>query len=67
MANLAAGTPPDAIIIWSPPVVICAPSVILSPTYQAIWKRVVHEGHIGRVHLARGRYGWSGPTWGQWY
>ena len=48
-------------------VLICAPSVILSPTYQAIWKRVVHEGQIGRVDLARARYGWSGPTWGKWY
>ena len=45
---------------------VCAPGVILSPTYQAIWKRVVHEGQIGRVH-PRGRYGWSGPTWGQWF
>ena len=48
-------------------VLICAPSVVLSPTFQAIWKRVVHNGEIGRVHLARGRYGWSGPDWGQWF
>ena len=48
-------------------VLMCAPGVVLSPTYQAIWKRVVHQGQIGRVHLARGRYGWSGPTWGQWF
>lgn len=48
-------------------VLVCAPGVILSPTYQAIWKRVVYEGQIGRVHLARGRYGWSGPTWGKWF
>ncbi len=46
---------------------ICAPGVVLSPTFQAIWKRVVHHGEIGRVHLARGRYGWSGPDWGQWF
>lgn len=48
-------------------VLVCAPGVILSPTYRAIWKRVVHEGQIGSVHLARGRYGWSGPSWGQWF
>lgn len=48
-------------------VLVCAPGVVLSPTYQAIWKRVVHEGQIGRIHLARGRYGWSGPTWGPWF
>ena len=48
-------------------VLVCAPSVILSPTYQAIWKRAVHNGEIGRIDLARGRYGWSGPTWGKWY
>lgn len=48
-------------------VLICAPSVVLSPTFQAIWKRVIHHGEIGPVHLARGRYGWSGPDWGQWF
>ena len=48
-------------------VLMCAPGVVLSPTFQAIWKRVVHQGEIGRVHLARGRYGWSGPDWGQWF
>jgi predicted dehydrogenase len=48
-------------------VLICAPAVVLSPTFQAIWKRVIHQGEIGRVHLARGRYGWSGPDWGQWF
>ena len=48
-------------------VLMCAPAVVLSPTFQAIWKRVIHRGEIGRVHLARGRYGWSGPDWGQWF
>ena len=48
-------------------VLMCAPGVVLSPTFQAIWKRVIHRGEIGRVHLARGRYGWSGPDWGQWF
>ncbi|MXX00336.1 MAG: Gfo/Idh/MocA family oxidoreductase [Acidimicrobiia bacterium] len=48
-------------------VLMCAPGVVLSPTFQAIWKRVIHQGEIGRIHLARGRYGWSGPDWGQWF
>lgn len=48
-------------------VLMCAPGVVLSPTFQAIWRRVVHDGEIGPVHLARGRYGWSGPDWGQWF
>jgi len=46
---------------------VCAPHIILSPTYQAIWKRVVANEEIGTILSARARYGWSGPTWGQWY
>jgi predicted dehydrogenase len=46
---------------------IAAPHVILSPTYQILWKRVVVRNDIGKVLLARGRYGWSGPWWGQWF
>jgi predicted dehydrogenase len=46
---------------------VCAPFVVLSPTFRAIWKRVVAAGEIGEVISARARYGWSGPTWGQWY
>jgi predicted dehydrogenase len=45
---------------------LCAPVVILSPTYQAIWRHI-QRGDLGRVVLARGRYGWAGPWWGQWY
>jgi predicted dehydrogenase len=45
---------------------LCAPHVVLSPTYQAMWKRV-DRGDIGRVSLARGFYGWSGPWWNEWY
>jgi len=45
---------------------LCAPHVILSPTYQAMWSRI-HRGDIGKVYSARGFYGWSGPTWGEWY
>lgn len=46
---------------------VCAPHVVLSPTYQAMWKRLVDEDEIGSIVNARARYGWSGPTWGQWY
>ncbi|MET8515134.1 Gfo/Idh/MocA family oxidoreductase [Streptomyces sp. NPDC005077] len=27
----------------------------------------VREGEIGELHLARSRYGWSGPWWGRWF
>lgn len=50
----------------SPGYLLCAPHVVLSPTYQAIWRRV-HHGDIGRIYSARGFYGWSGPWWGPWY
>lgn len=43
-----------------------APHVVLSPTYQAIWKRI-HRGEIGQVLQARAIYGWNGPSWGQWF
>jgi predicted dehydrogenase len=45
---------------------ICAPFVALSPTFQTIGRRV-RRGDIGRVHLARARYGWSGPDWAEWF
>jgi predicted dehydrogenase len=50
----------------SPGYLVCAPHVVLSPTYQAMWQRV-QRGDIGRVLTARGFYGWSGPYWGPWY
>lgn len=50
----------------SPGHLVCAPHVILSPTYQEMWRRI-RRGDIGKVHLARARYGWAGPWWGQWY
>ncbi len=50
----------------SPGYLLCAPHVILSPTFQMIWRRL-HRGDIGRVRLARGRYGWSGPYWNAWF
>jgi predicted dehydrogenase len=45
---------------------IPAPHVVLSPTFQTIWRRV-KAGDIGPVHLARAMYGWAGPNWGQWF
>ena len=45
---------------------LCAPYTILSPTYQAIAKRI-RRGEIGKVVSARARYGWAGPDWGQWF
>ena len=45
---------------------VCAPHVVLSPTYQAIWQRL-QQGAIGTVLTARGFYGWAGPSWGQWF
>ena len=50
----------------SPGYLVCAPHVVLSPTYQAMWRRV-HAGDIGKVHSARGFYGWAGPSWDKWF
>ena len=47
-------------------ILLPAPHVILSPTYQTIWKRI-HRGDIGKVLLARARYGWAGPSWSPWF
>ena len=45
---------------------VSAPFVTLSPTFQIIRDRV-HSGDIGKVCLARGRYGWAGPDWSAWF
>jgi predicted dehydrogenase len=50
----------------SPGHLVPAPHVILSPTYQAIWRHI-HRGDIGRPYLARALYGWAGPNWGKWF
>jgi predicted dehydrogenase len=44
----------------------CAPFTILSPTFQTIASRL-RRGDIGRVVSARGRYGWAGPDWTDWF
>tara|TARA_B100001123_G_C15253639_1_gene1003758 strand:+ start:374 stop:1477 length:1104 start_codon:yes stop_codon:yes gene_type:complete len=45
---------------------VAAPFVILSPTFQAIYSEL-NNNRIGKVALARARYGWAGPNWGEWY
>lgn len=50
----------------SPGQLLCAPFTWLSPTFQTIWRRL-HSGAIGRVVSARGRYGWAGPDWSEWF
>jgi predicted dehydrogenase len=50
----------------SPRHLICAPHILLAPTYRRVLERV-EAGEIGRLLLARARYGWSGPDWGRWF
>jgi predicted dehydrogenase len=45
---------------------VCAPHVLLSPTYRQMHERLV-AGEIGDVKLARALYGWAGPWWGEWF
>jgi predicted dehydrogenase len=49
----------------APGLLVCAPHIVLSPTYRALWRHV-RDGDIGRVLLARARYGHGGhglPPW----
>ncbi len=50
----------------SPGYLVCAPFVTLSQTFQVIRDRVA-AGDVGKVCLARARYGWSGPDWADWF
>jgi len=50
----------------SPGHLVPAPHVILSPTYQKMWRHI-QRGDIGQPHLARAFYGWAGPSWGKWF
>jgi len=45
---------------------VCAPHVLLSPTYREMHARLT-SGAIVDVKLARALYGWSGPSWGEWF
>src|SRR3954464_5586461 len=42
---------------------VCAPHILLSPSYRAVLGRL-EGGEIGRLLLARARYGWAGPPRG---
>jgi predicted dehydrogenase len=55
-----------ALAARSPGYLLCAPHVILSPTFRAIGQHL-RNGDVGRVLTARARYGWSGPDWGAWF
>ena len=49
-----------------PGLLICAPHVLLSPTYREMHARV-NAGFVGPILSARARYGWAGPWWGEWF
>ena len=49
-----------------PAMLLPAPHVVLSPTFQTMWRRI-RRGDIGQVLQARALYGWDGPSWGQWF
>jgi predicted dehydrogenase len=48
------------------PLYLPAPFTLLSPTYQRIAGHLRRDD-IGRVCSARARYGWSGPSWNEWF
>ena len=50
----------------SPGLLVCAPHVVLSNTYQTMWRHI-HRGDIGKVLMARARYGHAGPDWRPWF
>jgi predicted dehydrogenase len=50
----------------SPGLLVCAPHILLSPTYRAMHERV-QAGEIGPLLTARARYGWAGPDWASWF
>jgi predicted dehydrogenase len=45
---------------------LCAPHVLLSPTYREMTRRL-RMGDVGTILTARARYGWADPYWqGGW-
>jgi predicted dehydrogenase len=50
----------------SPGLLVCAPHVVLSPTFRAV-HAAARSGEIGRLLNARARYGWAGPDWSEWF
>ena len=65
-ADLAEATELVALSKESAGLLVPAPHVLLSETYQTVWRRL-HAGDIGKVTSARARYGWAGPPWGEWF
>jgi predicted dehydrogenase len=55
-----------ALACQSQRLLLCAPFTVLSPTFQVVARRL-RRGDIGRVVSARGRYGWAGPDWAEWF
>jgi predicted dehydrogenase len=55
-----------AVAETAPGHLVCAPHILLSPTYRAMHARV-RAGEIGGLLTARGRYGWAGPDWSRWF
>ena len=45
---------------------ICAPHILLSPTFRAV-HTAVRNGEVGLLLSARARYGWTGPDWNEWF
>ncbi len=45
---------------------VCAPHVLLSPTFRAV-HGAVRDGRVGELLTARARYGWAGPWWNEWF
>ena len=64
--SLAEAEPVLAAAEASPGLLVCAPHILLSPTYRAMHARV-RAGEIGGLLTARARYGWAGPDWSRWY
>jgi len=50
----------------SPGLLVCAPHILLSPTFRAV-HGAVRRGEVGRLLNGRARYGWAGPDWGDWF
>ena len=49
-----------------PGLLVCAPHILLSPTFRAI-HAAVRQGEVGRLLSGRARYGWAGPDWNEWF
>jgi predicted dehydrogenase len=50
----------------APGLLVCAPHILLSPTFRAI-HAAVRQGEVGRLLSGRARYGWAGPDWNEWF